>query len=453
MPYRELRVALDRPVDAGSLGIFRIAFGIALSVLALRFFSHGWIESDYRMPHHFFSYWGCSAVRPWPGIGMYLHYAVMAASALAIAVGVAYRPACIVYAGTFTYAHLCDKSHYLNHYYLVSWITVLMVCMPLDRVMSLRVRLRPHDYAPSIRAWVLYVLRFQFAVVYIFGGIAKLGSDWLVYGEPLRIWLAANAEMPLVGRLFNHSGAAIAFSWCGMLFDLGIVPLLLWRKTQKPAYAVAVFFHVLTALLFKIGMFPWLMLIGATLFFAPSWASPWLTRMRSTHSSVVHSNTVLRPAGAPVSRMGTVVLALYAVFQLGMPLRHLLYPGNTLWSEEGFRYAWRIMLIEKAGTLELTVVDAKGRHTEVDPREYLTPFQARMAATQPDMVLELAHMVARDFDRRGVGPVQVYADARVSFNGRQSAPLIATTVDLAHVHDTLSPKTWILPAPTVAPEF
>src|SRR6185295_19142266 len=116
----------------------------------------------------------------------------------------------------------------------------------------------------------LWILRFQVGVVYVFGGIAKLGSDWLIHGEPLRIWLAANAEMPVLGRLFSERWFAIGMSWAGMLFDLSIVPLLSWRRTRPYAYVVACLFHAMTALLFEIGMFPWIMTALATIFFHPS---------------------------------------------------------------------------------------------------------------------------------------------------------------------------------------
>jgi vitamin K-dependent gamma-carboxylase len=443
---QRLREVAARPVDAASLAFVRIAFGLALVVLALRFFAHGWIAADYVVPRHFFTYWGLSWIHPWPSPGMYVHYAVMALSALCIAVGFAYRPACIVFVTTFTYAHFCDKANYLNHYYLVSLVTTLMVFLPLDREGSLRVFLRPADRRSNVPAWVLQLLRFQFAVVYVFGAIAKMESDWLVHGEPLRIWLAANVELPALGRLFDKPWVAVVFSWCGMLFDLTIVPLLLFPKTRRPAYLVAIVFHVLTALLFKIGMFPWLMLIGATLFFDPSWARTLFSRFtRAQRNDLV--------AGRSPSGFEALLIAAYVVVQLLLPLRHALYPGNTLWSEEGFRYAWRIMLIEKSGELQYTVVDAAGRRTLVEPREYLTPYQTRQAATQPDLVLELAHIIARDFDARGVGPVRVYADARVSFNGRASAPLVDPAVDLAAQRDTLAAKPWILPAPRTASEF
>jgi hypothetical protein len=445
---REVSLArASRSVDIASLVVFRIAFGIVMAIAAVRFFAHGWIHADYDVPKVFFHYWGFSWVRPWPMPWMYVHYAIMGSAALAVALGVGYRPACVVFGLTFTYAHLCDKSNYLNHYYLVSLLAFVLVFLPLDREGSIRVLLRPGDRRPSIRAWMLWWVRFQIGVVYVYGGVAKLGEDWLLRAEPLRIWLAANAELPILGRFFDRPWMAHAFSIGGAVFDLSIVPLLLWRRSRPWAYVVVVVFHAMTAMLFKIGLFPWIMTVSATVMFDPAWPRRLVRRVLPSTSNADGT------AGRALSKAGAVGLAIYAIVQVVMPLRHWLYPGNTLWTEEGFRFAWKVMLIEKSGELELTVVDRDGQRSVVEPRDYLTPFQTRMASTQPDMILELAHFVARDFDRRGVGPVKVYANAQVSFNGRRRAPLVSPTVDLATVEDSLAAKSWILPAPAVEPSF
>ncbi len=138
---------------------------------------------------------------------------------------------------------------------------------------------------------------------------------------------------------------------------------------------------------------------------------------------------------------------------MAIPLRSFLYPGNTLWTEEGFRFSWKVMLIEKSGALEFTIVQPDGTSTRVTPRDYLTPFQMRMVSTQPDMILQFAHVVADDYARRGLGPVRVYADAQVSWNGRRRAPLIDPQIDLVQQTDGWQHKRWILPAPTGEPIF
>jgi vitamin K-dependent gamma-carboxylase len=449
MVVGRLTRALDRPLDGASSAAFRMLFGALMVVSTVRFLDHGWVTEDYSKPKLFFHYWGFGWVQPLPGAWMYAVYGVMALSAACVLLGVAYRRAASAFALVFSYAHLCDKSNYLNHYYLVSLLAWLFVVLPLDREFSWRAWRHPSERRGRIRAWALYLLRFQVGVVYVFGGIGKLGADWLIHGEPLRIWLSANAELPLLGRVFVQPWAGLVFSWCGAVFDLSIVPLLSWRVTRAPAYVVLVLFHVLTALLFHIGMFPWIMIVSASIFWDPSWPRARLGRWRGASACSTPDGV----AGAPLGLLARSAAALYAAVQLLVPLRSALYPGNTLWTEEGFRFAWKVMLIEKAGELELDVVDARGRRYLVSPRDYLTPFQTRMVSTQPDMILELAQDVARDFAARGHGKVRVYADSEVSFNGRFRQRMIDPKLDLAAQSDGWRAKTFILPAPSSAPSF
>jgi len=448
MVVGRLNQALNRPLDALSVAVFRSAFGALLLASTLRFFAHGWVRQFYAVPRHFFPYWGFAWIRPLPIAGMYALYAAIAGAALCLMLGIASRAASAIGALAFGYAHFCDKANYLNHYYLITLLLGLFAFLPVDRELSLRVWRRPSERCGQVRAWVLYVLRFQIGVVYVFGGLAKINRDWLLCAEPLRIWLSANAELPILGRALNEPWAAFAFSWCGALFDLCIVPLLSFRITRAPAYLLLLVFHLLTALLFRIGMFPWLMIVSAPIFWAPSWPRRLLIRLPGW-SRTVPSGI----AGAPLEAIRGGFVSVYVAAQLLLPLRSALYPGNTNWSEEGFRFAWKVMLIEKAGSLEFDVEDRAGRHHSVSPQQYLTPFQARMAATQPDMILELSHWIARDYAARGAGAVRVYADSEVSFNGRLRHRLIDPKQDLASVHDGLAAKPWILPAPTDAPAF
>lgn len=448
MVLRRLSRTLDRPVDAASCAVFRVGFGLLLLISTVRFFERGWIREYYVEPKLFFHYWGFGWIQPLPARGMYALYALIGAAALCILLGFAYRVAAVVFALGFSYAHFCDKTNYLNHYYLVSLLAGLAICLPLDREFSLRVWRRPEQRRGSLRAWVLYLLRFQIAVVYVFGGVGKLGADWLLRAEPLRIWLAADTDLPLIGPYLSGRWIPFAFSWAGAIFDLSIVPLLSWRSTRAPAYLALILFHSLTALLFPIGMFPWIMIAAATLFWDPSW--PRRAYERCLARAVPIPEGVAGPPLAPLTR---TLCASYASLQLLLPLRSALYPGNTLWTEEGFRFSWKVMLIEKAGSLELRVVDRAGRRYVVEPREYLTPFQARMASTQSDMILELAHWVAQDFARRGQPGVHVYADSQVSFNGRARLPFLDPARDLAREEDGLGAKDWLLPAPNTPPLF
>jgi hypothetical protein len=140
------------------------------------------------------------------------------------------------------------------------------------------------------------------------------------------------------------------------------------------------------------------------------------------------------------------LLAGYFLLQLALPLRHLMYPGQLCWTEQGYRFSWNVMLMEKDGSVDFRVVEPRsGRVFQVSPRDYFTPYQAAMMAPQPDMVLEAAQLIAADFRARGIAQPAVYADAYASLNGRPMQRLIDPHVDLAHEVDGLSNKTWILP--------
>ena len=54
-----------------------------------------------------------------------------------------------------------------------------------------------------------------------------------------------------------------------------------------------------------------------------------------------------------------VALALLALAQIAMPLRHWAYPGNVRWKEEGYRFAWRVMLTEKTEHVRFCVTDTE----------------------------------------------------------------------------------------------
>jgi hypothetical protein len=141
------------------------------------------------------------------------------------------------------------------------------------------------------------------------------------------------------------------------------------------------------------------------------------------------------------------LLFAYVAVQLLVPLRHWLYPGNVLWTEDGFRHAWNVMLIEKTGSAQLTVVDrATGRREPVRTRAYLTPLQEKAMAAQPDLLLAFAHHLAREHQARGRA-VAVHAEAFVTLNGRPPARLVSPDLDLTRIQEGWGPRRWILPLP------
>jgi vitamin K-dependent gamma-carboxylase len=415
------RAWLSEPVDGASLRAFRMLFGVLMAIATVRFWQRGWIDSVFVAPKMHFHYLGFEWLNPLPAFGMYAVFGVMFLASLLVAAGRWYRSAIVTFFVAFTYVELCEKAAYLNHYYLVSLLALLLACMPAT--------------SARVPRWTVLALRAQLGIVYFYAGLAKLDADWLFQAQPLRLWLEARSDLPVVGGWLALPATAYAFAWAGALFDLSAPFLLSARRTRNAFFAVVVVFHLLTALLFpSIGMFPWLMIVCATLFLATDWPR----RFGFREPARTEPRRVL-------SRPLFAVLAVFFVAQLALPLRFLAYPGNPGWTDEGFRFAWRVMIVDKVGSVDFRVHErGTERSWSVSPRDYLTPLQLQALGQSPDMILELARHVAADFHARGVD-VEVYADAFTALNGRRSQRLIDPSVNLAERTDSLAHSEWVLP--------
>lgn len=441
---------LCRPVDAASLAAFRIGFGILLAAGTIRFMAEGWVDVLFVEPRFFFRYYGFDWV-PVPGPTLvHVLYVALCLLGIAFAAGIYFRYVALLLFLGFSWVELVDVSNYLNHYYLVSLLLLLSVFLPIGSTWSLDARFRHGLPRETVPVWVLYLFRFQVAVVYVFAGLAKLGADWLLYAQPLGIWLAARDEMPVIGGLFGLPWVPYLASWAGFLFDTSIVPLLLWQRTRAIAFLAVVAFHFGTHLLFDIGLFPFLMPLLATLFFSPDWPRRALARFGKTGSDAPVLSGPHEVPSLARRRMVAAVVGAYVALQLVLPLRSLVYGGDVLWHEQGMRWSWKVMVREKNGSIVYRVRNPEtGREWQVGPMRYLTWRQANEMTGQPDLILKLAHHIADDFRERG--PVEVRVDAFVSLNGRPAARLIDPNADLARVSDGIAPASWILPRDSAPP--
>lgn len=416
------------PVDAASLVAFRFTLGVLLVIAAIRQWAKGAIADQFAVPTRFFAYDGLSFVRPLPGDGMYFVWALLAMAGVALAIGLRPRVAGAVACVLFTYSHLCDKTNYLNHYYLVSLLLGLAAALPIENGRA------------TLPRWMLWLVRLQIGLVYFYGGVGKLESDWLVRAMPLQIWLAGSGDFPVLGPLLRLRETAWLMSWAGAIFDVSAPFLLASARTRPYAYALVALFHLITARLFQIGMFPYVMMSVTLVFFGPSWPR--------RHFGRFFAQPDERRPPARIRGWGPPLAAAWAIFQVLYPLRSHLYPGNPLWTEDGYRFSWRVMLIEKAGHADLTATDpVTGARRRIRTRDWLTPLQVKMMSTQPDMIRALAWMIADDAERRGEPRPRVTADVVVTLNGRSPARLVDPNVDLAREPLRWGATPWVLPAP------
>ncbi|MGB6153495.1 MAG: HTTM domain-containing protein [Pricia sp.] len=442
-----LKKYIAQQTEAAPLAAFRIFFGLMMLMSIIRFWANGWIEKLYIEPQFFFSYYGFEWVKP-IGNYTYILFIICAIAAVFVMIGLKYRWAILIFFLSFTYIELMDKTTYLNHYYFVSVLSFLMIFLPASAYFSVDAFRDRTKAFQKIPRWSIDSIKLLLSMVYIFAGLAKLNSDWLLKAMPLKIWLPSKYEIPILGQFLNENWAHYAFSWGGAFYDLAIPFFLLYRKTRPYAFIAVVVFHLLTRVLFPIGMFPYIMIVAALIFFDASLHHKildYISRAFRIPLKVFDNgkSLFLEPARAKVIQ---VFLIGFFTIQMLFPFRYLAYPGELFWTEEGYRFSWRVMLMEKAGYAQFKIVDGRsGKWFYVDNTDFLTPFQEKQMSFQPDFILEYAHYLRDHFETQGHKQVEVYVESRVALNGRRSTPLVNPKIDLAQEKESFEHKNWLLP--------
>jgi hypothetical protein len=80
---------------------------------------------------------------------------------------------------------------------------------------------------------------------------------------------------------------------------------------------------------------------------------------------------------------------------------------------------------------------------EIANREYLTPFQEKQMAIQPDFMLQFARHIAHE-NKDLVSDPQVYVNSFITINGRTSKRYINPNVDLLTESDDWGNKPFII---------
>jgi len=440
---KTLMQLLFKNKDASSLAFFRIAFGLIMCWEVCRYFYYGWIKRYWIDPDFYFTYGYFHWLSPWDGNLMYIHFFFLGVLAIFIALGLFYRLSSILFFIGFTYIFLLDKSNYLNHFYLISLLSFLMIWIPANRKYAIDAALFPKIKSDTVPYWSILALQLQLGVAYFFGGIAKINGDWL-RGEPMSEWILDVADMPIIGQYFSHPMAGLFFSYSGLLLDLLIVPFLFWRKTRIPAFIIICSFHFMNANLFKIGIFPWFMMAATTIYFKPDWCSKILQWFKLTDADNTSFDTLAYSPSA--KKMLSYGFIIYFLIQFLYPLRHNFIPGNVSWTEEGHRYAWHMKLRQKNAKVKFKVVNNEtGKTRKINPKDKLSKRQARKMSTRPDMILQYAHHLSKKYNKKGDQDISVYAQAKAKLNDRDYQELIDPEIDLSKRRYNVFKNDWITP--------
>lgn len=431
-----LNFQLFSGVSPKSIGLFRIAFGCVMMFEVYRYFDHGWIDRYWSIPAYNFGYWPFDFMKPLLQPGMDILFVCLGILALLIALGLYYRVAISLFFLGFSYVFLLEQTRYLNHFYLISILSFIMIFIDAHAWASLD-NYRKKRKASQVPQWQLWLLRFMIGVPYFFGGVAKINSDWLA-GEPLGEWLENDTDVPLIGPYFTEEWMILLMSYSGLLLDLLLVPALLWRKTRLAALFVGASFHILNSQIFTIGIFPWFMLLATVIYFDPDLG--WLPKTWRG------SSLDIKPNFFPPSKKVKWALGAWVFLMCFLPMRHHLFPGNVSWTEEGHRYAWHMKLRTKKARGAFIVLDVNtGESFVVDPNEILEPWQAERMLGKPYLIWQFVQLLGKQYQAAG-REVRIYAKIDARLNNREYQPFVDTSVDLLTVPRPLfSHSYWIVP--------
>lgn len=436
---------LYTPMDIAGLAIFRIYFGAIILYECYRGTRLLPVVAEYNIQQFYFKYRFFEWVNPITPHEMEWLFRIYALAGFAIMLGIFYRFATTIAALCISYIFLVDITNYLNHIYLVIIMSYMMIFIPAHRGWSLYAWLNKKKAQATVPGWAVWALRFQLGIVYFYGAIAKMNVDW-INGMPLYDWFKDHGdEFPLEAFVSSTAGVYF-FTYAGLLYDLLVVPFLLYKPTRAIAFCLTLSFHLTNFHLFNIGIFPWFMIGATTIFFDTDWPRSFLHFFFPNRFLPVQG-TLLPPSGLNFwQKGGLILLCSHLAFQCIFPLRHFFYQTNGSWTEEGHNYSWHMKLRGKTSAIRFTLKDPEtGKTTVVDPRRYLTRRQIVKMSGKPWLILQFAHYLRDLHTRPGEKPMEVYADGRVRLNGRRAQRLIDPSVNLSEVSFKEHGNEWVFP--------
>ena len=441
---------LDTPTDTASVVLLRIVFGLLMFWEMVIFYYNGWIRELYARPQFHFQYEWFQWVKPLPEEAMYILFASLAILSLMISLGLFYRISTLLFFLGYSYIFLVERATYNNHYYLICLLSLMLILAPLHRSWSLDVLRGNVKHTDSLPVLWLFIFRLHMGIVYFYGGIAKFDHDWLNGLTTRKLFGDANRGT-ILEPLMQYEYTPLFYAWSGMLFDLLIPFLLLWKPTRNIAFLSAVLFHTNNNFVFDIGVFPMLALMLSLIYYdagfprriVPNKIKKWVSgeyrkRLLEQNQAVSASHSQTRP-------LILAFLGIYILIQLLVPFRHLTYPGWTSWHEEGHFFAWRMMLHQKTGRITFYVNHpVTGEQRYAEPKDYLNFLQLKKIIKPVELLQFVHYLDSLVQSNAGFDPI-ITAKFEVSINGREFRDMVDPNLDLSEIPKFAPNYLWVTP--------
>ena len=427
---------LFKAIDNSPLIVFRILFGFLIACESFGAILTGWVKRVLTDPQFTFSFIGFEWLQPLPGFGMYFYFVLMGFFGLAIMLGYRYRIAITSYTILWAGVYFMQKSSYNNHYYLLLLISFLLIFLPANKYASLDVKQNRISEENTMPYWINLLFIIQVGIVYVFASLAKFYPDWLD-GTFTKNLLSGTTSRPFFLELFSQKWFYLFIAYAGILFDLLIVPFLLFKKTRTLALIASVIFHIFNSITLQIGIFPFFALTFALFFYEPETIRRLFLRKKPKLEDENLSQNLYG------KRIVYFLMIPYLIIQIALPLRHHFIEGDVLWTEEGHRLSWRMMLRERNGYITIQIKDLKtGSVSIYNYRKNLTNKQAQNLATKPDFIWQYCQRIKEEYKGK---PIAIYIDCKNSINRKEYKSLIDPNYDMAKAEwNYFAHNEWIL---------
>ena len=335
--------SLFKPVDIASLVFFRIVYGLIMILTFVLFLDQFDIKANWIDPRFHFHYIGFEWVDPLPGPFMYLFFVLLVLLAFFICIGFHYILSCSLLFLGLTYFLLINQIVWDTYFYLAWWISLILIFVPAHKKFSCDAWKNPHCSSETTPAWAVWILRFQIAMPYLFGGVTKLNEDWL-RGFVTKGLFASKTHLPFIGQFCQEPWFIYGTAYGGLLLDLVLVPMVIFRPFRKLGLISLFSFHIFNFFVTDVGFFALLMLVTTLILLPPVLAPGCILQIQGKSRfriSIVKHRTGLPDKNLKKLQKSTIsLLGIYVVLQLLIPLRHHLIEGNVHWTEEGIVFSW-----------------------------------------------------------------------------------------------------------------